>query len=81
MPYTVKRTKEFNAAVARNLTDGFSDGLLDGHTWTLERDPHVGTSAGKNVWIIKACFAPIVATIYYTIDESREIVYLMDIRR
>jgi len=80
MAYQVIRQPEFDAAVANKLDKDFNiDFLLSGIKWTLEHNPYVGTKVSEHVWIGIVTIAPIVRKIYYTIDEERKRVYLMDL--
>ncbi|HTL30593.1 MAG TPA: hypothetical protein VL282_15285, partial [Tepidisphaeraceae bacterium] len=74
MGYRVERQKSFSDAVAAKLAKNFNvDHFFGGLFWTLERDPHKGLLVAKHVWIAKVLIAPIVVTIYYTIDEKSKV--------
>jgi hypothetical protein len=80
MAYTIVRDPSYSAALAKNFPKGFdADKFLSGLLWTLERNPQLGTQAAKGVWIAKVQALPIILTIYYTIDQLRNIVHLIDI--
>jgi len=78
MAYTVIRQPGFQAAIAA-LSRNMHPNYMVGVTWTLEHDPHVGQKISANVWIIKVLWAPVVATIYYAINEPQNTVYLLDV--
>ena len=76
--YQVTRGPGFSAALAK-VSPRLDPTYLRGVTWTLERDPHLGIRVTANVRIIKELWAPLVATIYYTIDETKHVVTLLDV--
>jgi hypothetical protein len=82
MPYRIIKQPEFSSSFARIMPGPVPDEeyFLSGTYWTLERDPHIGREIQPDVWILKILWAPIVATIYYAIDERANVVYLLDIR-
>lgn len=81
MFYRVVKRPEFSSSFARVIPSPTPDEdyFLSGAIWTLERDPHTGKEIQPDVWILKVLWAPIVATIYYAIDETSRVVYLLDI--
>ena len=79
MSYKVIHEPSFNAAQAE-ISPKMDPLYLSDIKWALEHDPHaVGTKISNNVWLTKVVWAPIVASIYYAINETKQTVYLLDL--
>jgi hypothetical protein len=80
MAYRVLHQPEFRTALAKAFPRGINREYLRGLMWTLEHDPHQGKKASDHVRIIKLLLAPVVVTFYYTIDEAKHLVHLIDVK-
>ena len=81
MAYKVIRQPEFttNLTKLRIIPPHLHDHYLSGVIWALEHDPRVGKQVGRNVWMIKVIWAPVVPKIFYAINDTQKTVYLLDI--
>ena len=79
MRYRVLRQASFDSAAQRIFHAPAHPGLT-GVEWVLERNPQQGRKASARVWIIKFLLAPVYFTIYYTIDDAKHIVHLIDLK-
>lgn len=77
--YQVVASKAFRAKVCKALNiPKYPSHYLEGVIWTLSRDPHCGKQASENVWVFKVIWPPIGVEFYYTVNDAKKKVHLLD---